>query len=47
MNCVFKNAKVFVGNSFSNVDVKVNGSTISICDSATVYPDGVSVMVKE
>ena len=44
MNCVFKNAKVFVGNSFSDVDVKVNGGTVSICDSATVYPDGISVI---
>ena len=44
MDCVFKNAKVFVGNSFSDVDVMVNGSTVSICTSDTVYPDGISVI---
>lgn len=44
MNCVFKNAKVFMGNSFSDVDVKVNGSTVSVCDRNTVYPDEVSVI---
>lgn len=44
MDCVFKNAKVFVGDSFSDVDVMVNGSTVSICTSDTVYPDGISVI---
>ncbi len=38
MNCVFKNASVFMGNSFSNVDVVVKGSTVSICENNTVYP---------
>lgn len=37
MNFVLKNAKVFVGNSFSNVDVMVNSGTVSICESGTVY----------
>lgn len=44
MNCVLKNAKVFVGNSFSNVDVAVNGETVSLCESGAVYPAGTSVI---
>ena len=44
MDCVFKNAKVYVGNSFSNVDVMVNGGIVSICESHTVYPAGTPVI---
>ena len=44
MNCVFKNANVYVGNSFSNVDVMVKGGTVSICDCNTEYPTGTPVI---
>ena len=44
MNCVFKNAKVYVGNSFSNVDVMVNGGTVSICECNAEYPSGTPVI---
>ena len=44
MNCVFKNANVYAGNSFSNVDVMVKGGTVSICDCNTEYPTGTPII---
>ena len=44
MNCVFRNAKVYVGNSFSNVDVMVNGGAVSICECNAEYPTGTPVI---
>lgn len=44
MNCVLKNAMVFVGNSFSNVDVIVSGGTVSLGENGAVYPVGAPVI---
>ncbi|MDD6189003.1 MAG: dihydroorotase [Clostridiales bacterium] len=43
VNCVFKSAEVFLGNSFSTVDVIVDNGTVSICDIGAGYSSGTPV----